>query len=854
MGWRWRLVTTALAAALLLAACTVSTGPGNGGTATATMSITLQVPSGIPGALGQCDGSINIFVYNTSLAKVAEGLGLTVSGGTLTATVSLPAGNYWIFAKDVAEVSDPGQGDCQGVSGGLYMDQWGTVSHALSGSSHTVFVAQLATRSGSLTLPSTMPEFPISTQGATPLDRSHSLAEGEAVPGEVIAKFRADGAPGTTRDRFAPQSLAAPPATLSTRAGLQSTLVRGLATGAALYRQSGGPSASPLQLAQAFAALPGVEYAEPNYFYQRLVEPDDPLYPDQWHYPAMNLPAAWDTTVGGSAAGAPATRPRIAILDTGHLAHLDLPPPLAQCDFVDQDTDATDPGPGGSTGWHGTHVAGTVGALTDNTAGVAGVIWNAQLIHGRVLGPDGGTAADIADAILWAAGYANPVLGCTDLANPDDQATVINMSLGGSGYSRTMQEAIAQATAFGALVVVAAGNSDVDAAGFTPANLDNVVTVAALNPANARASYSNYGMLIDLAAPGGEQAFGGDPNGVLSTLNANGYAYYQGTSMAAPHVAGVAGLAQYMGGGLDSYAWIPPWEMRRLLTTSSSLAGVSCPAPKTCGAGLLRADQAVAAASTWPVTVTSSDLLRSFSTGDAVTSRQFTVTNLSGSSITYTVAASSGLSVSPSGSRTLGLGLSETYTVDEPSVAENGTYFGRINVSNASFLMQVTVYYTRIGGAAKDFRSSYVYAFEAENYPPTLRLTGIFEEPSIPVGAFLPGGSRAWSIPAAGTAGIIPTNDPLLLAGAFDGTGYSGFQMAGGGYLASSIAPGTNLGGIVIPLEFPVYTPPLRAANEVVQRVDLATLRKVLELLAELASATPTPGTQQVTPRVSTQK
>ena len=222
-----------------------------------------------------------------------------------------------------------------------------------------------------------------------------------------------------------------------------------------------------------------------------------------------------------------------------------------------RDSDARDPGDAiganecgythsaQNSSWHGTHVAGTVAAVSNNNKGVAGVAYGAKVVPVRVLGKCGGTTADIADGIIWASGGS--VSGVPANQNPAD---VINMSLGGQGScSSTTQSAINAARANGAAIVIAAGNSNANVSGYNPGNCNGVITVAATGRNGGRAYYSNYGSLIDVAATGGAQNFANDPEGILSTMNSgtNGpssdnYEYSQGTSMAAPHVAGVAAL------------------------------------------------------------------------------------------------------------------------------------------------------------------------------------------------------------------------------------------------------------------------------------------------------------------------
>jgi serine protease len=165
--------------------------------------------------------------------------------------------------------------------------------------------------------------------------------------------------------------------------------------------------------------------------------------------------------------------------------------------------------------WHGTHVAGTIGAATNNAIGIAGINWNARIVPVRALGVGGGAMSDIAEGILWAAGIAVPGLPL----NPNP-VKVINMSLGGASLTcpLTYQAAIDQAIAKKITVVVAAGNNNLNVSGFSPANCKGVVVVAANNRTGSKASYSNFGAGISIAAPGGEVS----PipaNGILSTLD-----------------------------------------------------------------------------------------------------------------------------------------------------------------------------------------------------------------------------------------------------------------------------------------------------------------------------------------------
>lgn len=301
---------------------------------------------------------------------------------------------------------------------------------------------------------------------------------------------------------------------------------------------------------------PDVEYAEPNYIRRPLLTPNDTYFGYQWHYNLIGLPQAWDVTTGQDDI-------IVAVLDTGVLqGHPDLAGRLiGGYDFVSSssssnDGDGIDPNPedpgddprGDSSSFHGTHVAGTVGAASGNSIGVAGVTWHGKIMPVRVLGVGGGTDADISQGIRYAAGLSN-----ISSTLPSQRAHIINMSLGGPGYNQTLQNAVSAARNAGVIIIAAAGNSN-SSTPFYPAACEGVVAVSAVDASGQKAPYSNYGTWIDVAAPGGNVSVDltgdGYGDGVLSTLadQSNGiitgynYQFYQGTSMASPHVAGVVAL------------------------------------------------------------------------------------------------------------------------------------------------------------------------------------------------------------------------------------------------------------------------------------------------------------------------
>lgn len=418
------------------------------------------------------------------------------------------------------------------------------------------------------------------------------------------------------------------------RATLSLSHVRKLGVGADVVRAT-----RKLNKAEADAFLkqlradPAVQYAQPDYMKHRLdVVPNDPHFADlQWDYTdpvgGIKAPTAWDTSQGEGVV--------VAVIDTGYVDHSDLNDNVIPgYDFISlygqddenpdvagdgdgRDADAHDPGDwvdstmpwcGGSSSssWHGTHVAGTVAAVTNNGIGVAGVAYKAKVQPVRVLGHCGGTTSDIADAITWASG--GEVDGAPANTSP---AEVINMSLGGGGACSddpATQEAIDGAISRGVTVVVAAGNDGSDAANFSPASCKGVVTVGATGIDGAKSWFSNYGATVTLSAPGGNATSGGDSDEhwIWSLGNsgakepvagADGEVLmgFIGTSQASPHVAGVVAMMQSAAIASGKPA-LTPAQVKNILRGTARAFPVTPPVSTPMGAGILDAAAAAYAA------------------------------------------------------------------------------------------------------------------------------------------------------------------------------------------------------------------------------------------------------------------
>lgn len=526
--------------------------------------------------------------------------------------------------------------------------------------------------------------------------------------------------------------------TLRARAGVALTHLRAISGNNQVFKL---PQRMTLDEAQAIAeklsADPGVEYAVPDRLMSPMQLPIDPNYDAQWHYksPAsdgeiagINLPPAWDITTGSSSLV-------VGVIDTGIVSHADLQgrivpgynfisDPVMAGNGIGRSADASDLGdwvtlaessdPSNqfyactttNSSWHGTHVAGTIGAMSNNSIGVTGINWGSKILPVRVLGKCGGYLSDVIDGMRWAAGLS--VQGVPANVNP---VKVLNVSLGGSGAcDAAMQSTINDVLAAGAVVVVAAGNSSDDAANYSPAGCNGVVSVAAVNRAGGAASYTNYGQTVKIAAPGGEWLFSGSSSSVLSTLNTGAtspivspggdtYGYYQGTSMATPHVTGVVSLM------LSLQPTLTPTQVVQLLQATArpfpaatGSFGGDC-TTSLCGAGIVDAYRAVQAVGSNAPVISATPLSLDFMThqGDPnPPSQSIVFTNHGGGTLNWSVSSNAAwLHVSPAGGQESG---TVTVSVDTSALTPAITNIGTITISaagaaNSPVTIPVTVKY-----------------------------------------------------------------------------------------------------------------------------------------------------------------
>ncbi|WP_439671491.1 Serine protease, subtilisin family [Cupriavidus necator] len=468
--------------------------------------------------------------------------------------------------------------------------------------------------------------------GAIPA--SAALAAGvhaaPAYTGQIIVRWR-DGADGTSKT---PAAAADALKQLSARTGIAVTARRAMGGNLQLLQVPDALAADPEGAAARLRQDPRIADAVPDRWLKlHDTLPNDSEFISRQPYlmgtgtavGGVNLPRAWDRSRGSSGVV-------IAVVDTGILPHPDLAARvLPGYDFISsstisndgdgRDADATDAGdnvtagfscPGGSpapttepNSWHGTRVASVLGALTNNAQDIAGVDWNARILPVRVSGRCGALLSDTVDAMRWAGGLSVPNVP----ANPTP-ARVVNISLGGGTCSSIEQQAVTDLNARGVVVVAAAGNER--GAVEAPGDCSGVIAVTAHANDGENASYANVGPQVAISAPGGGCGNSQVVNGqcttapsVIRTLNNDGktglgnyvVTSSAGTSFAAPMVSGVVAMMFAVNGSLT------PAQVTAALKSSARPhpSGTYCTTnPGVCGAGLLDADGALAAAAGMP--------------------------------------------------------------------------------------------------------------------------------------------------------------------------------------------------------------------------------------------------------------
>jgi len=283
--------------------------------------------------------------------------------------------------------------------------------------------------------------------------------------------------------------------------------------------------------------MAGVRYAEPNYIYQPFLTPNDPFFSSkQWGPQTIDAPAAWDITAGSPNAV-------VAVVDTG----VDSTHPDFSGKILPGTNCTAEPG---TLNAHGTHVAGIAAAIGNNGTGIAGISWAAGILPIKVCTNSGCTNSDIACGVVFGAdfAFANPSLGVVE-----------NLSLGGPGYAQQLKDAFDYAFQRNVLVVASSGNDGKSTVLF-PAGFPGVMAVGASTPTNTRASFSTYGTHLSVIAPGVD---------IYSTVLGSSYGLMSGTSMAAPHVAGVAALILALSPGLT------PTQVRSQIERTATHLGSS---------------------------------------------------------------------------------------------------------------------------------------------------------------------------------------------------------------------------------------------------------------------------------------
>lgn len=586
----------------------------------------------------------------------------------------------------------------------LYNSNGALVTSSIgTGSTESITVATAGTYLVEVSAASGISTYTLSIGVAPASATVHDLnTTSEFVPGEVIVRFKDTLLPASAHAE-SPPARAAVLGMLAKAGGPKRAMLLGLGTGSTrtqaltalgvtasratknLLTKAADPALKDkletLLAVKALRARADVLSADLNYIRRAQRAPNDPAYKYQWHYPLINLPQAWDVTTGSPDV-------IVAVIDTGvFMAHPDLTPNLTSTgyDFISDparardgngiDINPDDPGDAtvlGQSSWHGTHVAGTIAAVSNNNSDVAGVAWSSKIMPLRVLGKGGGTSYDIMQAVRYAAGLSND-----SGTVPPQKANIINLSLGGTSPSAAEQNIYTQARNAGVIIIAAAGNNNSGDLLY-PASYEGVVSVSAVDMNKVKAPYSNFGTKIDIAAPGGNTRVDlnndGISDGVVSTLvdDSSGTRVaslksYAGTSMAAPHVAGVAALMVSVRKAANATLTLTPAEFDTLIFNGTIVNDIGTTGRDDLyGHGLIDAFKAVQAASVAiviPTALNVNPTTLNFGTlADASTSRTLTVSKTGGGNLSVTAVNSSAAWLTVTGTAVDGLTKLGTYT------------------------------------------------------------------------------------------------------------------------------------------------------------------------------------------------
>ena len=638
---------------------------------------------------------LNLYLYDSNRTLVPGGAATTDSNGIASLTVSQD-GTYYIR-----------------VEAAEYLHIRTSTMYAL-----TIGLSNGASTKDSLRLSDNFVPGEVLVRFETGTDNIKSLSEAE--PKAVSALGFITKAGKAHRDKLLTRPKDMNKDSFFEKLGVRSALKRSIDPGNIDTKTK--EKLETLWMVRALRKQSNIRYAEPNYIRKKMLTPNDNYYHYQWHYPLINLPNAWDITTGSS-------NVVVAVIDTGVLLdHPDLQGKLVDgYDFISDpdtaldgngiDNNPNDPGDqdeiDGSSSFHGTHIAGIIAAASNNNRGVAGIAWNTKIMPLRVLGNGGGTTYDIMEAVKYAAGMENDsgfIL--------NDPVDIINLSLGGKGATSYEREIYADVRDRGIIVISSAGNDGTDIEIY-PAAYEDVVSVSAVTINETLASYSNFGITIDVAAPGGSSTdTNGDGymDGVLSTSGDDSsgsiemsYAFATGTSLAAPHVSGVVALMKAL------HPALTPDEFDSLLKGGYLTRDIGAEGrDNSFGYGLIDAYKAVLIAqeigggSGVPAILAVSPGILNF--GTSMSTADILVKNGSGStgSLTVTGISSSApwLSVDATNVDAQGLG---TYTISviRDSLLD-GTYSGTVTFESNENNGTVSVVMS-VGNAAATMDGGYHY-------------------------------------------------------------------------------------------------------------------------------------------------